>query len=210
MTRRTAHAAPGDLSVKAAAETQRAHASLAADITRIRQRLNRDALDDPLIKTALHELDRHVIAELDQRRGRHRLAAGGTTMAAPAVVPVPVRDTGGFSHLKPDPLTATTGAELVARLREYRQWAGNTSFRAMAAQARQSVSSSTMCAALNRDVLPTQKIVGAIIAGCGGREDDQRAFVTAWRRIKSGRLDAAPTDELAALRMARRAASARD
>jgi hypothetical protein len=208
MTRRTAPAARSGLQVKAGADTQRGYARLAADIRRVRHRLDRDALDDPRIKTALLELDRHVMAELDECRGRHRLAASGTTMAAPAIVPSPVRDTGGFGHLKPDPLTATTGAELVVRLREYREWAGDTSFRTMAAQARQRVSSSTMCTALNSDVLPTQKVVGAIIVGCGGGDDDQRAFVTAWRLIKSGRLDACPPDEVSALRMVRQAAGA--
>jgi hypothetical protein len=208
MTRRTAPAAVSDLPGPAGAETQRAHARLAADIRRVRHRLDRDALDDPRIKTALLDLDRHVMAELDECRGRHRLAAGGTTRAAPAVVPSPVRDAGGFGHLKPDPLTATTGAELVARLREYREWAGDTSFRTMAAQGRQKVSSSTMCTALSRDVLPTQKVVGAVVAGCGGGDDDQRAFVTAWRLIKSGRLDACPPDEVSALRMVRQAAEA--
>jgi hypothetical protein len=211
MTRRPAPAAVSDLPpVTADAEARRGIARLAADIRRIRPRLNRDALDDPRIKGALLELERHIMAQLDERRGRHRLAAGGSTMAAPAVVSRPVRDTGGFGHLKPDPLTATTGAELVTRLREYREWAGVTSFRTMAAQAGQKVSSSTMCTALNRDVLPTQKVVGAIIAGCGGGEDDQRAFITAWRLIKLGRLDACPPDEVSALRMVRRAAEASD
>ena len=98
----------------------------------------------------------------------------------------------GFD-LRPDPLTATNAVELIAVLNRYRQWAGEPSFRAMAAQARQRVAHSTMFTALHGDQLPKLKVVLAIVAGCGGGEDDQRAFASAWRRIKFGRLDVFPT-----------------
>jgi hypothetical protein len=65
----------------------------------------------------------------------------------------------------------------------------------MAAQARQKVSYSRMCVALKGDDRPGLQIVVAIFAGCGGGENDQRAFATAWRRISSGRADAWPPAE---------------
>jgi hypothetical protein len=48
------------------------------------------------------------------------------------------------------------------------------------------VAHSTMCVALKSDTLPGLKVVIAIVAGCGGGDDDQQVFATAWRRISSG------------------------
>jgi hypothetical protein len=149
-------------------------AELAADISRIRHRLMRPGmLTHPGISAELEELDRQVAGSLSARRGRHRLSAA-----------VAVRDTTGYD-LKPDPLTAQTGAELVAALRKYREWAGRTPFRAMAERARWEVAHSTMCVALRSSELPSLKVVVAIVAGCGGEDDDQQLFATAWRRISS-------------------------
>jgi hypothetical protein len=88
------------------------------------------------------------------------------------------------SSLRPDPLGARTPAQLVASLRAYRQWAGEPSFRRMAAQAHQRVAASTMCNALRGHDLPRVEIAVAIIAGCGGGEEDQQRYATAWRQIK--------------------------
>ncbi len=140
-------------------------------------------LNHPRISAELEELDQLVAAGLDHRRGRHRLSA----VTAPACG-APVRDAAGYT-LKPDPLTARTSAELVAALRRYREWAGNTPFREMAARARWKVAHSTMCVTLKSDTLPPLKVVVAIVAGCGGTDDDQQAFATAWRRINSGTAD---------------------
>jgi hypothetical protein len=151
-------------------------AELAADISRIRRRLMRPGyLSHPRISGELDELDRLVSAGLDQRRGRHRLP--------PATAPV--RDADGYD-LKPDPLTAQAAPELVSMLRKYREWAGSTPFRTMAARTRWEVAHSTMCVALRSDTLPALKVVMAIVAGCGGGDDDQQAFATAWRRISTG------------------------
>lgn len=103
--------------------------------------------------------------------------------------PEPIRDADGYST-KPDPLAARTAAELVAALREYREWAGRPSFRRMAARSRQKVAHSTICTALRRDdELPKFNVVLAIVAGCGGGDRDLRAFATAHRRINLGKLD---------------------
>jgi hypothetical protein len=185
-------------SAKTEGGTDSGPAGLATEIGQLRQRLMcPDTLNNPRIIMELHELYKQVAAVLDERRGRHRLQAGG---AAPTAIPEPIRDAGGF-NLKPDPLTARTGAELVARLREYREWSGKTPFRKMAAQARQKVSYSAMCVALKGYDLPGLQIVVAIIAGCGGGDNDQRAFATAWRRINSGRADAWPPAEAPRLRV---------
>jgi hypothetical protein len=43
-----------------------------------------------------------------------------------------------------------------------------------------------MYSAMNGSALPKLDVVRAIIAGCGGGEDDLKLFVTAWRRIATG------------------------
>lgn len=85
--------------------------------------------------------------------------------------------------LCPDPLRATTAFELVGALRRYRIWAGEPSFREMAA-ANERVSASTLCSALGRDVLPSLDVVSAIVIGCGGSDQDLQRFAAAWRRIR--------------------------
>jgi hypothetical protein len=159
-------------------------AELAADIGRLRLRLARPGvLNHPRISAELDELDQLVAAGLDHRRGRHCLPAGTGPACGAAV-----RDAAGYS-LKPDPFTARTGTELVAVLRRYREWAGNTPFRQMAARTRWKVAHSTMCVALKSDSLPPLKVVMAIVAGCGGTDEDQQAFATAWRRAYPGTAD---------------------
>lgn len=159
-------------------------AELAADIARLRRRLaSPGVLNHPRISAELDQLDQLVAAGLDHRRGRHCLpaAAGPACRAA-------VQDAAGYS-LKPDPLTARTGTELVAVLRRYRQWAGNTPFRQMAERTRWQVAHSTMCVALKSESLPPLKVVMAIVTGCGGTDEDQQAFATAWRRTNPGTAD---------------------
>jgi hypothetical protein len=183
--------------------------ALAVDIRRIRERLDPDRLNNPQVRAELQELYQHVTTGLDQCRGRHRLSASGATKTPPADVSAPVvpRSVRSVSQagLKPNPLTARTAAELVGSMREYREWSGETSLRKLAAQARQKVSSSTMCTALNSDNLPTLKVVVAIIEECGGSLDDQQAFAMAWRRIKE---DAWSADGAPALWLVPRTADA--
>ena len=101
---------------------------------------------------------------------------------------VPVRDAEGYD-LKPNPLVARTPGELLAALREYRAWAGSPPLRKMAAAAHPKVAHTTMWSALNGRELPKFHVVMAIIQGCGGSQEDLRAFATAHRRINLGRLD---------------------
>ena len=101
--------------------------------------------------------------------------------ADPAVQP-PIPDLPGAS-LRPDPGVADTIAEFLTCLRNYRLWAGNPSFRVMSKNCERRYAPSTLCTALGGDSLPTLEMVVAIVAACGGPQQHQREFATAWRRL---------------------------
>lgn len=101
-----------------------------------------------------------------------RVSAGGS-----------IADAEGFD-LRPDPVRARTAADLIAALRGYRAWAGDPSYRKMASRASYASAASTICAALNSDTLPRLELVLAVVTGCGGDEEDQQRFATAWRAIR--------------------------
>lgn len=112
-----------------------------------------------------------------------------------------VRDAEGFD-LCPDPLRASTPGELVEAVRAFRIWAGEPSFREMAKRAGSRTAASTICTALGSEhELPRLQVVLAVIAGCGGSEDDQRRFATAWRRIRLGHVAAGHGQERPDLRV---------
>jgi hypothetical protein len=103
----------------------------------------------------------------------------------------PLPDVAGYGpDLLPDPLEARTASEFIGMLREFRIWAGEPSFRLMAM--RTDKPASTLAAALNGSALPPMDTVTAIISGCNGSIEDQRRFMTAWRRIRLGRADSRP------------------
>lgn len=102
-------------------------------------------------------------------------------MTSAAALPVP--DADGYD-LRPDPLRAKAPADLVRVLRQYRLWAGEPPMRTIARRADTGISASTICTALNAATLPRLETVIAIIAGCGGSEEEQRRFATAWRAIR--------------------------
>lgn len=85
--------------------------------------------------------------------------------------------------LRPDPAAAGGPAQFMQLLREFRIWAGNPSYRDMAARD-QRFTSSALHAALKRDALPRRhEMVDAIVAGCGGSDEDRGMWATAWRRL---------------------------
>jgi hypothetical protein len=86
---------------------------------------------------------------------------------------------------KPDPFAATTPVEFINVLRRYKIWSGDPSWRSMARLSGNVVVHTTMYAAMKSDSLPRLDIVRAIIIGCGGGEDDLKAFAVAWRRVAS-------------------------
>lgn len=153
--------------------------AVATVIAGLRGRLRRqEVFEHPKVQSALRALEEQVDEQLiyaDQRTGKHRLPTSKNASRQ-------INDASGFDQ-KPDPLTATTAAEFVQILRDYKQWSGNPSWRAMAKNANQIVVHSTMHSAMNSESLPKFEVMKAIIIGCGGDEDDLKAFASAWRRI---------------------------
>jgi hypothetical protein len=114
-----------------------------------------------------------------------------TTDNAPGRTQAPqhvIADAAGFD-LCPDPLRSSSAAELIQILRQFHIWAGEPPLRAIARASGGAVAISTISMTLNGSKLPRLDILLAIIAGCGGNDDHQRAFATAWRQL---RLAAAP------------------
>jgi hypothetical protein len=113
---------------------------------------------------------------------------GATAAGTPARPPRAVADAPGHD-LCPDPLTARTAAELTAALRRYRIWAGEPSYREMARLCGGKIGASTLNTALRSDELPALPVVLAVITACGGSEEDQRGFATAWRELRLAQED---------------------
>jgi hypothetical protein len=177
--RRDSSGADGRTSPQTATDAEAA--STAIVIAGLRWRLRRQGtLKNPAVLGELRKLDEQVTAQLEQDRpGRHRSPASKTPGRQ-------IADTTGFD-LKPNPLTVTSAAEFITTLRQYRAWSGDPSWRKMATRAGQAVVHSTMHAAISGDALPKFDVVKAFVIGCGGSEEDLRAFITAWRRLDSGR-----------------------
>jgi len=117
-------------------------------------------------------------SRLSQAQAAYRAALSGPPARAEPVRDVPGRD------LRPDPTSAQTAGEFLTALRDYRIWSGEPSYRRMAAQSQQAVSYSTLRSALIGRAMPSMEVVLAIVAGCGGGEDVQRRFATAWRQLQ--------------------------
>ena len=88
--------------------------------------------------------------------------------------------------LRPDPLSARTDDELLDVLRRYRRWAGEPSYRVMSARNGGIPAAATICTVLTGHRPPKLDMVLAIVAGCGGGDEDQRRFASAWRAIRAG------------------------
>lgn len=158
-------------------------------IAGLRWRLRRrETLEHPKVLSELQKLEEQIADQLahpDRTPGRHRSTVS-TVSTVGTAISQQIGDAAGFD-LKPDPLQATTPAEFIEALRQYKFWSGDPSWRSMAKRAGQAVVHSTMYAAMNGDTLPKLDVVKAIIIGCGGGEDDLSSFASAWRRIGSGR-----------------------
>lgn len=140
-----------------------------------------EILAHPKVLSALRNLA-ELLPYSDETPGRHRSTTDGA-------ISQQISDAFG-DDLKPNPLTATTPAEFIDVLRQYRAWSGDPSWRAIATTARQSgntVVYSTLWNAMNGAALPKLDVVKAIVIGSGGGEDDLNSFVTAWRRIALSR-----------------------
>jgi hypothetical protein len=181
MTGRHSRSIPGGQD-RSSADGEAEAIATATAIAGLRWRLQRpEIFDHPKVRIELRKFEEQITGQLDHADagpGRHRSATGKTPSQQ-------ISDADGFD-LKPDPLAASTPAEFIEALRQYRAWSGNPSWRQMARQAGQAVVHSTMHAAMNGDTMPKFDVVKAIVAGCGGSDDDLRAFATAWRCITHG------------------------
>jgi len=163
-------------------------AATAKAIAGLRRRLRRrEVLEHPAVLGELRKLEEQVTTQFVDQAGR----SPGRHRSASADAPGrrgnrQIGDANGFD-LKPDPLAATTEAQFIEALWQYKWWSGDPSWRAMAAQSGQRVVHSTMYGAMHGAVLPKLEVVKAIISGCGGSEEDLKTFATAWRRIDSAR-----------------------
>lgn len=172
------------------AAIEREATATAAVIAGLRWRLRRqETIEHPKVRAELRKLEEQVTAQLahsEETAGRHRVSGDQAINPQSA-------DAADFD-LKPNPLNAITAAEFLDALRQYRAWSGDPSWRTMAKRAGHAVVHSTMYAAMNGDTLPKLDVVRAIIIGCGGGEDDLSMFVTAWRRIATGRIQRPSVD----------------
>ena len=96
-----------------------------------------------------------------------------------------LRDEWAINAGHPDPLTARTPAELAAVLRQYRDWAGQPSFREISDRSGRQFAAATLASALRNNKLPRLSVVEAVITGCGGSKADQERFAAAWQKIKA-------------------------
>ena len=86
--------------------------------------------------------------------------------------------------LCPDPGTVHTPAQFMDCLRRYRIWSGKISYREMERKCGRRFAASTICTALQGDELPSFDMVLAIVVACGGSEEHQLSFLSAWRSIQ--------------------------
>lgn len=94
-----------------------------------------------------------------------------------------VSDANGLD-LRPDPSEATTEAEYVEALRQFRTWAGNPSFRDLEKRCNGRPVASTICKVLQSGQLPRRfEVIDAIVSACGGTDEDRARFATAWRQM---------------------------
>jgi hypothetical protein len=170
---------PGEIEAEAAAT--------ATAIAGLRSRLRRpEILEHPAVMDELRKLDEQVTSQLGDEAGRSPGRHRSGSAAAGRRADRQIGDASGFD-LKPDPLAATTEAQFIKALWDYKAWSGDPSWRAMAARAGQRVVHSTMYGAMHGSALPKLEVVKAIVSGCGGTEEDLRAFATAWRQLDSAR-----------------------
>lgn len=167
-----------------------------AGLRRMLKRLG--SLEHPSVRRELRKLAEEV-AELEnakRRPGRHRsnvtrLPVRPIEQADPAD---DAFDAGRRSDLKPDPAAARTTADFIATLWEFRAWAGDPSWRKIAARAHPNAVHSTIYSAMHGTALPKLVVINAIILGCGGDDADLAAYSDAWWRIGSANVTNSPAD----------------
>jgi hypothetical protein len=178
---------PDDVEAEAAATT--------TAIAGLRRRLKRPgSLDHPSVQRELRKLADELVALEDGKRhpGRHR--SNVTRLPVwPAGQAGDKSDDGSEAGRRPDPATAGTTAEFIASLWHFRAWAGDPSWRKIAARSHYKAVHSTIYSAMHGTALPKLIVVKAIILGCGGDDADLSAYCDAWWRIGSASVTDAGT-----------------
>lgn len=195
---RMAHRATADL-IDAMRQAEKA-ASLQAGITGQRQSLYAER---ERLQGERYQIDAARQA-LEIERREFRAALGSAGVPGPArgkgVRAVHRRAPGAVlpdlnAALRPDPASASGPAQFMELLRQFRVWAGRPSYRDMAARD-QRFTASALHAALGRDLLPRRHdVIDAIVAGCGGSDEDRQMWATAWRRLAMQTASGAETTE---------------
>jgi hypothetical protein len=139
-------------------------------------------LEHPEVAPEIHRLTEWLAtsAQSGHRPGRHRAEVGAPAVDGPGL--------DSELDLELELAAVQTPAEFVVQLRRQFEQSGLT-LRAIAARAKQKRVYSTICAALNRNTLPTIEVVEAIIIGCGRDEHVLHLFTATWQRLRTGHGD---------------------
>jgi hypothetical protein len=155
-------------------------------IAGLRRRLKRPgSLDHPSVRRELRKLA-DQLAELEDgkhRPGRHR--SNVSRLPLPLTGPASGQANDSPEGRRPDPTAAGTTAEFIASLWQFRAWAGDPSWRKIAARSHYKAVHSTIYSAMHATTLPKLIVVKAIILGCGGDDTDLAAYCDTWWRIGS-------------------------
>jgi DNA-binding CsgD family transcriptional regulator len=138
------------------------------------------------IEWIYEKLDVHSRQELIDTVARVEFFAAGLSAARQKPKSLEqIGDLDGY-QLKPDPLAAQSLAELEDFLRKFWVWAGRPSSRKLAARSGGAFSHATISKLVydkpEKPILKLQYLLGFVRA-CGIDEDEQRCWVTAWRRV---------------------------
>jgi hypothetical protein len=138
-------------------------------IAGLRRRLKRPgSLDHPSVRRELRRLA-DELAELEdgkRRPGRHR--SNVSRLPLQPAGQASRRDDAPDAGSKPGPASARTASEFIASLWQFRAWAGDPSWRKIAARSHHKAVHSTIYSAMHSQALPKLIVVKAIVLGCGG------------------------------------------
>jgi len=139
----------------------------------------KEALDNR--EASLRVLETALIAQREELESERKKPRRRDT------APSPVLPTSGPQHLHPDPRAAKTPQQYMQCLTAFKVWSGNRSLRQISELSGGRISASGVRNILNGSVLPDRlEVVDAIVQGCGGTDEDRKAFASAWRRLYMG------------------------
>jgi hypothetical protein len=170
---------------------RRDHAQLAAELSRLAR--DRAEVDQQcqVLEEKGHELalaHESLLARQAQLEAlENELAQRKSRRRPPEDTPAPAFPDSGPISLRPNPGAVRTTDDFLRCLQAFRIWTGNRSLRQIAEQSGGRISASGARNIFNGSDVPSRLVVvDAIIAGCGGSDDDRAAFAAAWRRVYMG------------------------